>query len=209
MGEVVWLHRSGRKAVRGQLPLGQLVQFPKQLKRRLRKPAPDPADTGAVPPDKLAQRSVVEALVSHPVGERHNPIVPLPHYSGQALCASGTLEQGEPRAHHAGMQRIGRPVGDKNARHFLREWREQRGLTQERLASRVGDKWDRTNLSKVERGKQGLTEDLIFALAEALNIEAGWLFVHPDVILARQELLAADPAEIRALMAALRTLKAS
>jgi len=82
-------------------------------------------------------------------------------------------------------------------------------LTQDRLASRIGDKWDRTNLSKVERGKQALTEDLIFALADALDIEAGWLFVHPDVILARQELLAADPAEIRALMAALRTLKAS
>lgn len=72
------------------------------------------------------------------------------------------------------MARLKHMQGDKPA-HFIREWREHRGLTQERLASRL----DITKgaLSNVETGKSGYTEPMLKALAYALLCEPSDLIV--------------------------------
>lgn len=54
---------------------------------------------------------------------------------------------------------------------FLRQWREYRGLTQEQLADRVG--WSVGNVSQLERGLQGYSDEGLAALAEALNCTPG------------------------------------
>jgi transcriptional regulator with XRE-family HTH domain len=50
---------------------------------------------------------------------------------------------------------------------FIRQWRHHRGLTQERLADRVG--MTGGNLSKIENGNTGYTQATLEALADALQ----------------------------------------
>lgn len=52
---------------------------------------------------------------------------------------------------------------------FIRQWRKHRGLTQERLADRIG--MSSGNLSNIETAKQGYTQDQIEAIADALNCD--------------------------------------
>ncbi|UXN69929.1 helix-turn-helix domain-containing protein [Devosia neptuniae] len=54
-------------------------------------------------------------------------------------------------------------------RHFIREWRTYRGLTQEMLAERLDI--SKASLSRLETGKQPYTQDMLEALAEALMCE--------------------------------------
>jgi transcriptional regulator with XRE-family HTH domain len=58
-----------------------------------------------------------------------------------------------------------RPLG----RHFLRQWRKYRDLSQERAAERIG--MDRGNLSKIERGLVPYDEMFLAAAAEAYQCE--------------------------------------
>jgi len=52
---------------------------------------------------------------------------------------------------------------------FLREWRKHRGLTQEQLASRL--ETSKGYISDLERGVRRYNQDILEALAKALNCE--------------------------------------
>jgi transcriptional regulator with XRE-family HTH domain len=54
-------------------------------------------------------------------------------------------------------------------RHFIKEWRNHRGLTMERLADRL--EISKATLSRIENGKQPYTQDTLEALADALSCE--------------------------------------
>lgn len=54
---------------------------------------------------------------------------------------------------------------------FLKQWREYRGLTQEQLADRVG--WSVGNVSQLERGLQGYSDEGLALLADALQCTPG------------------------------------
>lgn len=54
---------------------------------------------------------------------------------------------------------------------FLKEWRNYRGLTQEQLAERVG--WSVSNVSQLEQGRQGYSQEGLELLAGALNCDPG------------------------------------
>lgn len=54
---------------------------------------------------------------------------------------------------------------------FLREWRKYRQLTQEQLAARVG--WSVGNVSQLEQGKQGYSDEGLALLSDALNCTPG------------------------------------
>jgi transcriptional regulator with XRE-family HTH domain len=60
-------------------------------------------------------------------------------------------------------------------RTYVREWRKYRGLTQEQLAERVG--WSVGNISPLERGLQGYSQEGLEALAEALQCDPGQLLM--------------------------------
>jgi transcriptional regulator with XRE-family HTH domain len=63
------------------------------------------------------------------------------------------------------------PRFKQRRRHFLKEWRQYRELTQEQLAERVG--WSVGNISQLERGQQGYSDEGLAALADALNCTPG------------------------------------
>lgn len=54
-------------------------------------------------------------------------------------------------------------------RHFIKQWRRYRGLTQEQLADRLDI--DRTTISKIESGKQEYSQGFLEAAAYALRCE--------------------------------------
>ena len=74
----------------------------------------------------------------------------------------------------------------RKPRHFLKEWRKHRGLTQEQLAERMGVV--RSYISHVENGKRRYDQHLLEAAADALQCTAG-------------DLIERDPSRPQALWA--------
>lgn len=72
-------------------------------------------------------------------------------------------------------RRIGNPAS--RGRHFIKEWREFRGLTQEQLAEAVGT--SKGSISRIEDHLTGYTQDSLELIARAL-------WVHPAILLARR-----------------------
>ena len=63
------------------------------------------------------------------------------------------------------------------SRWYLREWRKDRGLTLDQLASRVESTG--ASLSRLERGQQPYSQPLLEALAEALSCQPADLIMRP------------------------------
>lgn len=59
----------------------------------------------------------------------------------------------------------------------IRTARENYGLTQAELARRLGAKWDRVRLNKVERGKMPISRSSIHELAAALEMRPERLYL--------------------------------
>lgn len=96
--------------------------------------------------------------------------------------------------------------GQPRRRHYIREWRKHRGLTQEVLAERAG--MTPTNLSQLENHKQSYSAEGLERLAEALRCEpAQLLMVDPskdDAIWSLWE--RAKPAERQQIIAVTKAL---
>lgn len=67
--------------------------------------------------------------------------------------------------------RIGNPT--RRRRHFIKEWREFRSLTQQQLADIL--KTTKTSISRIEDLKTGYTQDFLEACADALGTHAATL----------------------------------
>lgn len=102
--------------------------------------------------------------------------------------------------------RMKRPIRKETRqlrRHFLKEWREYRGLNQEQAADRIGV--DRTTLGRIENRKIAYTQPVLEAAAEAYSCEP-WDLLNRDpnkegqVIDLLNELRKADPSEQRELL---------
>lgn len=85
-------------------------------------------------------------------------------------------------------------------RHYVAQWREKRGLTQDQVAERV----DRSRglISQIESGETALTEEMMYALAEAFQI-APWdiLRVNPlvdGIVVDITDALRGKPADVQA-----------
>lgn len=76
-----------------------------------------------------------------------------------------------------------RRIGEKITpppRHFIRQWRDARGLTQEQLADSVGA--STSVISRLETGRLGYTQALLEAVASALQASpVALLSVDPGV----------------------------
>jgi transcriptional regulator with XRE-family HTH domain len=71
------------------------------------------------------------------------------------------------------MARKVQPRFKTRRRIFLKQWREYRDITQEELAERVG--MSVGNISQLERGLQGYSQEGLESLAEALRCDPGHL----------------------------------
>lgn len=98
-----------------------------------------------------------------------------------------------------------KPDGQPN--HFIKQWRDHRGLSQERLADRVGKAT--STISQLENGKQGYSQPLLEALADALQCSPADLIMRDptqdDAIWSIWESL--DKEERQQAIAILRTFK--
>lgn len=74
----------------------------------------------------------------------------------------------------------------RRGRHFIREWRVFRKMSQQKLADRIGT--SKTSISRIETNDQSYTQEILEAIAETLG-------THPSILLAR------EPAEADALPA--------
>lgn len=61
----------------------------------------------------------------------------------------------------------------QRGRHFIREWREHRDLTQAELAFKL--EMSEASLSRIESRKQPYTQDFLEACAMALSVQPAWL----------------------------------
>jgi transcriptional regulator with XRE-family HTH domain len=77
--------------------------------------------------------------------------------------------------------RIGNPK--RRRRHFIREWRIFRGLTQQTLADALGAGASKTSVSRIEATKTAYTQDFLEACADALG-------THPGILLMRAPIAA-------------------
>lgn len=68
-----------------------------------------------------------------------------------------------------GMPKRAAKSGKAKRRHFIKEWRVHRGLTQDKLAERLDTSVP--TISRIETGKQPYTQDTLEALANALMCE--------------------------------------
>ena len=59
----------------------------------------------------------------------------------------------------------------ERTKHFFKEWRDFRGLTQEQATSRLG--WSQSKISRIESGATPYNQDDLEAAAEAYNCEPG------------------------------------
>lgn len=94
----------------------------------------------------------------------------------EKLCASSAVAGKLPFRHNVHMAKRAKKL--KKAQrpgHFIREWRELRGLTLERVAERI----DLTHgtLSRIERGLTAYTQPVLEALADALGTTAASLIM--------------------------------
>lgn len=72
------------------------------------------------------------------------------------------------------MPRIKRPKRTRS-RHFIKEWRDHRGLTQEQMASRV--QISRENYGRIEAGKVPYNQDFLELAAYALGVDPADLLI--------------------------------
>lgn len=96
-------------------------------------------------------------------------------------------------------------LGAKNpVRHFLREWREAKGLTQQQLADRLDTGKDQ--VSRFENNKRAMTIDAAAAFGDALGIGPLAIFRHPDTPSADELLRTASPEQRKQAIAIIETI---
>jgi transcriptional regulator with XRE-family HTH domain len=106
------------------------------------------------------------------------------------------------------MPRVAKPKRQRG-RHFVREWREYRGLSQEQMASFVY--LSRENYGRIEAGKVPYNQDFLELAAAALNCSPGDLISRspangsaPSLVLER--LSAVDAKTVERAAALLKAL---
>lgn len=77
-----------------------------------------------------------------------------------AKCRYQLADKNRAKAHSMAM---------RSKRHYFKEWREYRGLTQEQVADRID--YSRNYYSEVEKGKKQFNEEFLYALAHAFSAD--------------------------------------
>lgn len=103
-------------------------------------------------------------------------------------------------------------LGRQLKRHYLKEWREHRDLTQERAASRLDI--SRTQLSKIENMRSPYIQPLLEAAADAYLCEPGDLIMRNPLLADApwsilDQLRKAPPAKQQQILAVIETLLAT
>lgn len=112
------------------------------------------------------------------------------------------------------MPRRARPKKQPRAKTYIREWRKSKGLTLDKMSERLLVERELEvsdgQLSRIERGEQPYTQDLLEAIAYVLGTEPATLLMRdpakPDLWTVFDGL---EPAEQRQAMAVIEALRKS
>lgn len=107
-------------------------------------------------------------------------------------CAPGVMDATLRGQHDQRMRKTQQPHRRNLQRHFLKEWRQHRGYTQEKAAEMLG--MDRSNLSKIENSKVPYDQELLELAAEAYRCDVA-------------DLLVRDPTQAEAMWSIWHSLK--
>jgi transcriptional regulator with XRE-family HTH domain len=69
-------------------------------------------------------------------------------------------------------------MSDLPVRHYLREWREKRGLSQEQLGKLCGTTG--ATISRYEKDERGLPLELLYKFLDVFDIQPGQFFAPPE-----------------------------
>lgn len=99
----------------------------------------------------------------------------------------------------------------KPIRHYLKEWRQNKNLTQQQLADRLpigedGKPTGKDQISRWERNERGMTMEVQAALADALGIPPEALFRDPDMPSADELLRNVSPEKRQQIFAVIETM---
>lgn len=188
-----------------------------QFKRRFLQATTELADARPRAADDVREALVVEAGALHELCEGfHVANVRQTHIEVNDQCASRALASVRAAHDNWRMGRINQSRRGNPHRRFFKEWRQHRGLTQTQLAERLADlthneRLDHSRVSKIERGVESATEDMVFAWADALQVEPGALFVRPDVYLRQAEIMGVlqvhSPDDVAAVLRVVGTMR--
>jgi transcriptional regulator with XRE-family HTH domain len=78
--------------------------------------------------------------------------------------------------------------------HYLRAWRERRGMTQDALALKAGT--FESVISRFETGGRGISLEMAVRLCGALDIKLTDLLTHPDDMQTRVEVPRVQPEKL-------------
>lgn len=102
-------------------------------------------------------------------------------------------------------RRLAKP--SRKSRNFIREWREHRGMTQERLAELA--RLSVPTISNIESGAHGYSQRSLEAIAEALDAATGDLLSRrPGVVELADELAALEPNTLKQALQIIRVMAA-
>ena len=108
-------------------------------------------------------------------------------------------------AYYADMARQIRPANQKKrARHFVKEWRKIRGMTQESLAERINS--TAGAISQLENGLINYTQPTLESIALALDVSTSELLSpppSPDLVDLMKIMSTKDTETIRAIVSGL------
>jgi transcriptional regulator with XRE-family HTH domain len=109
------------------------------------------------------------------------------------LCCSFDKDRPGSRYHNVAMSK------NRVLLHYLKEWREFRGMTQEQLAAAIKPATNASVISLIESGNRRLSDKWARRLAPALKIAPGWLLDNdPNTMDGRvMETWGLVPAEMR------------
>lgn len=98
---------------------------------------------------------------------------------------------------------------DGKPRHFIRQWRKKRGLTLEQLAGRL--EVATSSISQLETGKQGYSQPMLEAIADALQCQPADLLMRDptldDAIWSiENQLKTAPPERVTQILAVVETM---
>lgn len=106
-----------------------------------------------------------------------NSVVHHAHNGGQDACTFGDVESLVPIVHSVYMPRAPKPKKPRFSRHFLKEWRLKKGLTQEELGALIGR--SHATVQRIETRQTALTQPVLDELALALKTSRGKILDEP------------------------------
>lgn len=141
--------------------------------------APQSRNRRAVGANSRGELVIGHSVAIHPFRKRHaGDCARDAHRCASTFCASRANDSRHPLRQPWCMARKARAAERRSPGHFLRAWRDYRGLSQDKLGERAG--LSHGQISRLENGVSELREDTLARLAAALRVPPEAMYRAPQ-----------------------------